>query len=169
MFQRRCFLAGVVESVATNSGAVADEEVFGVYCSILKNAEDVSGLVMKQLLDSILSGLQAEVEATNRDLNDADEHTYMGHKTPLEIYAFLLFWFLTAAEKVKVSDKDTEPAKGKKGKGAKGAGAKASKKVDTKWSWIDQVKPTLALVAKVLLLPLQRIWVPTPQRETFIR
>lgn len=124
---------------------------------------------MKQLLDSILSGLQAEVEATHRDVNDSDEHTFMTHKTPLEIYAFLLFWFLTAAEKVKVSDKDAEPAKGKKGKGGKGAGTKTSKKVDTKWSWIDQVKPTLALVAKVLLLPLQRIWVPTPQRETFIR
>jgi condensin complex subunit 1 len=51
------------------------------------------------MLDSIVSGLQASVEAVNRDLEGDELSADSQHKTPLEMYAFLLQWFSTAAER----------------------------------------------------------------------
>ena len=56
---------------------------------------------MSKLLDSISSGLLAELEATIRDIETGDQKMYMTHKTPLEMHAFLLHSFVTAADKVK--------------------------------------------------------------------
>lgn len=45
------------------------------------------------------TGFTIELEATARD-NDPTDHTaYVDHRTALEMYAFLLQWFVTAAEK----------------------------------------------------------------------
>lgn len=135
---------------------------------------------MIKLLDSVLSGLQAELEATTRDVEQGDQQGYMSHKLPMELYGFLLHWFVSAAERVKQSDDDAPsvPApKARKGRGGK-AGGKASgkttsrttsnKKHDETWSWTDQIPPMLALIGKVLRLQTQRIWTTTAEREAFI-
>jgi condensin complex subunit 1 len=137
----------------------------------------VPGPIMSKLLDSISSGLQAELEATLRDIETGDQQTYIAHKSPLEMYAFLLNWFVTAAEKVKAPEEGDAPpiqAKGRKGKGGKAAAGKAGgraaagKKNDTTWTWQDQIVPTLQLIAKVLKLQSQRLWT-TAERDTFVK
>jgi condensin complex subunit 1 len=133
---------------------------------------------MSKVLDSISSGLFAQVDATLRDVEHEDQQTFMTHKAPLEMYAFLLQWFVIAVEKVKSSNEETPaappPAKSRRGKGGKATTGRtatarggASKQSET-WSWIDQIPNTLALISKVLRLKTQRIWTTTAERDNFI-
>ena len=169
------FVEAAVEAVAESSETITDPEVFDVYRYLLKHPENVHGTIMSKLLDSITSGLQAELDATMRDVEQGDQQGYMSHKTPLEMYAFLLHWFVTAAEKVKASDDDEAPAptaKGRRGRGGKASTRGTSKTISHKksetWTWIDQISPTLALISKVFRLQTQRIWTTTAERDAFI-
>lgn len=132
---------------------------------------------MSKLLDSISSGLQAQLDATIRDVEHEDQQTCLTHKTPLEMYAFLLQWFVSAAEKVKEPDPDapsTPAPKARRGRGGKAAGAgrtgsrsTAAKKSES-WTWADHIPDILALISKVLRLSTQRIWTSSHDRDTFI-
>lgn len=155
-----------------------DPQVFDIYRSLLKCADAVPGAVMSKLLDSISSGLLAQVEATIRDIEqEEDQQTIMKHKTSLEMYAFLLQWFVTVAEKVRASDEEDAPAPapkprrgrgGKAGAGRTATGRGAAKNSET-WTWTDQIPATLTLISKVLRLKTQRIWTTTAERDTFIK
>ncbi|KAK7433641.1 condensin complex non-SMC subunit Cnd1 [Stygiomarasmius scandens] len=169
-------LEEAVEAVAESSDSITNPEIFGTYCSLLKSSESVSGAVMNKLLDSISSGLQSEFESTVLDINAGED--YQRHKMPLEMYAFLLQWFVMAAEKARPLDGEaiSAPApKPKRGRGGRGGGrggrSAASRKEAEQWSWIDQIPATLALVSKGLA-KLQaatlRIWTTSTERETFI-
>lgn len=133
---------------------------------------------MSKLLDSISSGLQAELDSTLRDVETGDQNSYLSHKTPLEMFAFLLSWFVTAAEKVKVSEDDNMPpvaaSKSRRGRGGKTGASRATTsrtagKKGEAWTWEDQIPPTLALISKILTrLQTQRIWTTTAERDTFV-
>lgn len=173
-----CPSAAAVEVVAESSGSITDAEIFDVYRSILKHAGTVPGPIMSKLLDSVSSGLQAELEATLRDIDTGNQQVYMEHKTPLEMYAFLLSWFVTAAESVKTPEEGDAPppAKGRgRGRGGKATAAKTggragAKKGEATWMWQDQMAPTLLLIGKVLQkLQSQRIWTASAEKDTFIK
>ena len=130
---------------------------------------------MSKLLDSISSGFAAQVDATVRDVEQEDQQTFMAHKTPLEMYAFLLQWFVSAAEKVKapIGEEELEttaPTRARKGRGGKISTARtpAAKRREA-WTWIDQIPAALALISKALRLKTQRIWTTTSERDAFIR
>lgn len=164
---------GAVESVAESSDAIREGEIFDVYCSLLKYPDSLPGGVMTKLLDSITSGLAAQLEQTNRDLEGGDQDSIRERKKAIEMYAFLLQWFVSSAEKVKKADEEDVPApaaKPKRGRGrAAGKATNARKTASSAWSWEDQVPATLALISKVLRLSSQRIWITTAERDTFIR
>ncbi|KII87644.1 hypothetical protein PLICRDRAFT_643063 [Plicaturopsis crispa FD-325 SS-3] len=166
-------LEGAVEIIAESSDAITNGEVFDIYRSLLKHADAMPGPLMSKLLDSISSGLLAQTEAALRDEHE-DQQTVAQHKTPLDMYAFLLTWFVTAAEKVKSTAGEDAPApppsRARRGRGGKAVNARtaASKKSTETWSWIDQIPATLALIAKVLRIRTQRIWTTTPERDAFI-
>ncbi|KAJ7219999.1 non-SMC mitotic condensation complex subunit 1-domain-containing protein [Mycena pura] len=168
-------LEGAVEAVAESSESIADPDVFDVYRSLLKSSDAVPGPTMSKLLDSLSSGLQAELDATMRDLDQEAPQVYLAHKTPLEMYAFLLQWFVSAAEKVKQNDTDapgTPAPKAKKARGGKtattGRSARNASSKKAEWSWVDQIPATLNLISKVLRLSTQRIWTTTAEKDTFI-
>ncbi|PPQ70796.1 hypothetical protein CVT24_001077 [Panaeolus cyanescens] len=168
-------LEAAVVAVAESSDVIRAQDVFDAYRFMLKHSEKVPGSVMSKLLDSISSGCLAELESTMRDLDSGDQQAYMSHKTPLEMYAFLLNWFVTAVEKVKASDDDAPPpptGKAKRGRGGKAGatrgGRSAAGKKNDSWTWQDQIVPTLALICKVLRLPSSRIWTTSAERDTFI-
>ncbi|KAJ7650604.1 non-SMC mitotic condensation complex subunit 1-domain-containing protein [Roridomyces roridus] len=158
-------LEGVVEAVAESSDAIREPHVFDVFRRLLKHSDGVPGQTMSKLLDSLSSGLQAELDATVRDLDGEPPQVYLTHKTPLEMYAFLLQWFASAAEKVKESDEPPTP-KPRRGRGGKAAARTRTKK--SEWSWSDQIPPTLSLISKVLRLSTTRIWTTSAERDTFI-
>ncbi|KAF6764466.1 condensin [Ephemerocybe angulata] len=161
-------LEAAVEQIAENSDAIRTLEIFDVYRYLLKHAGSTPGVVMGKLLDSITSGLRAELEATTRDIEVGDPDAYLPHKLPLELYAFLLAWFAVASEKVKSED-DSAPAatttKGRRGRSGKAAGGRA--RTET-WSWQSQIPDTLKLILRVLALPTPRIWTTTVDRNTFL-
>ncbi|KAJ7086035.1 non-SMC mitotic condensation complex subunit 1-domain-containing protein [Mycena belliarum] len=168
-------LEGAVEAVAEQSDAIGDSEVFDVYRSLLKYSDAVPGATMSKLLDSLASGLQAELEATTRDLEQEAPPVYLAHKVTLEMYAFLLQWFVSAAEKVKQADGDgpaTPAPKARKPRGGKaaaaGRSARSANAKKSEWTWFDQIPGTLNLISKVLRLSTSRIWTTTAEKDTFI-
>ena len=166
-------LEPAVDALANSSDSITYPAVFDAYRSLLKHAAALQGTHMTKILDSICSGYQAEVEATARDIDSDDQQTLMAHKIPLEMYAFLLTWFVNAAEKVKASGDDDAPAptaKPKRGRGGKAATSRstARKQASEEWTWSGQIPATLALITKVLKLKTQKIWQTSGEREFFI-
>jgi condensin complex subunit 1 len=139
----------------------------------IRYSETLQGSTMNKLLDSVSSGFLSEYESAVRDLDTGDQELFMSHRTPLEMYAFLLQWFVMAAEKVKSKTDDDEPSapapKPRRGRGGKVAASRTSSKRDTQWTWADQIPATLALISKVLRLKTHRIWTTTPDRDAFIK
>jgi condensin complex subunit 1 len=176
----RTLLATAVAAVARSSDAITDPNIFDIYRSLLKHTAHVPGPLMSKLLDSISSGMLAQVESALTDVETEDQQTCIAHKTSLEMYAFLLQWCVSAVEKVKPEGvgEDEErvvapAAKPRRGRGGKATGRStasrtaAAKQAET-WTWVDQIPPTLALISKVLRLKTQRIWTTTAERDNFI-
>ncbi|KAI8974763.1 non-SMC mitotic condensation complex subunit 1-domain-containing protein [Trametes punicea] len=166
-------LDSAVDALAHSSDNITDPAIFDAYRSLLKYAAFLQGAHMIKILDSISSAYHAQLEATVRDIDEEDQQTFMAHKMPLEMYAFLLHWFVSAAEKVKTSgDDDAPPAsapKTKRGRGTKAATSRSTaRKPPEEWSWQDQIPPTLNLISRVLRVKTQRIWQTSAEREAFI-
>ncbi|KAF5368830.1 hypothetical protein D9758_003038 [Tetrapyrgos nigripes] len=172
-------LEDAVEAVAESSENITTPQTFGIYCSLLKYSDSISGAVMSKLLDSISSGMQSEYETTVADIGRGDD--YQRHKMPLEMYAFLLQWFVRSAEKVRSDDGEGAPAsaapKAKRGRGGRagtgrgGGRSAAAKKQTEQWTWIDQIPATLEMIKKALAklqTATPRLWTTTTERETFI-
>ncbi|KAH9974410.1 non-SMC mitotic condensation complex subunit 1, partial [Lactifluus volemus] len=130
--------------------------LFDILCSFLKCVDAVPGILMNKLLDIIMSGFAAEVDAAAHDIHHEGQQTCAAHKVPME-FAFLLNWSASSVEKVNIPDEDgsaaTVPAKSRKGRGGKATQSRvASKNKAAEWSWKDQIVPILTLIAKVLKL-----------------
>jgi condensin complex subunit 1 len=127
---------------------------------------------MSKLLDSLLSGFAAQAEQTAHDVEHEDAQTTMSHRTPMEIYAFLLQWFVSAAENIREGgDEDVPiaPPKARRGRGGKsGTGRVVSGKKGESWTWTDHIPSTLALISKVLRLKIQRVWTTSAERDVII-
>ncbi len=122
----------------------------------------------------ISSAYLAHVEWATREVDEEDQHTFTARQMPLEMHAFLLSWFVHAAEKGKTAGDDYAPApapipKAKRGRGKATTSRGAAKKPAEEWSWIDQVPATLALISKVLRLNVEKIWQTTVEKDTFIK
>jgi condensin complex subunit 1 len=127
---------------------------------------------MSKLLDLIMSGFAAEVDAAAHDIDHEDQQTCAIHKVPIEMYAFLLNWSAHSAENVPVPDEDAPivaPSKPRRGRGGKAAQPRAAaKNRAVEWSWKDQIVPVLTLISKVLKLKTSKIWTVSGERDTFI-
>ncbi|KAJ3479305.1 hypothetical protein NLI96_g9147 [Meripilus lineatus] len=166
-------LEKAVEALADSSDAITQPHIFDAYRSLLKYSESLQGTTMSKLLDSITSAFQSHIDQTLSDVEQEDQQVFMSHKVPLEMYAFLLHWFVLAAEKVKASgDEDVPvapPSRSKKGRGGKaGTSRSVSAKKQEGWTWINQIPNTLAVISKALRIKTQRIWTTTPERDAFI-
>ena len=94
----------------------------------------------------------------------------MEHKTPLEMYAFLFSWFVTAAEGVKTPEEGDARGRGGKATATKAGGRAGAKMGEATWTWQDQMPPTLFLIGRVLQkLQSQRIWTASAEKDTFIK
>lgn len=168
------FVTEAVSAIAESSEAVTSQDTFDILRSFLKHAAAVPGILMNKLLDVIMSGFAAEVDAAAHDVDHEDQQTCAVHKVPIEMYAFLLNWSARSAEKVNVSDEDAlpataAPAKPRRGRGGKVAQPRAAAKNKApEWSWKDQIVPILTLISKVLKLKTSKIWTVSGERDTFI-
>jgi len=172
-------LVGVVETVAESSENIANLATFDTYRSLLKHHSHLKGPVMNKMLDSISSGLATQVDAATHDIESEDQQTAMSHRLPLEMYCFLLQWFVSVASEGKLAEGEDPisvppPTKGRRGRGGKAGTGKAtggrgqSKKAAEHWAWADQIPAILALVSRTLRLKTKRLWTSTSDLDTFI-
>ncbi|KAI9508585.1 non-SMC mitotic condensation complex subunit 1-domain-containing protein [Russula earlei] len=168
----RPFLSEAVSAIAQSSEAVTSSDTFDILRSFLKYAGAVPGILMSKLVDVIMSGFSAEVDAAIHAIDHEDQQTCAVHKVPIEMYAFLLNWSARSAEKVTVSNEDAPviaPAKPRRGRGGKAAQPRAiAKNRAPEWSWKDHIVPVLTLISKVLKLKTSKIWTVSGERDTFI-
>jgi len=172
-------LVGVVETVAESSENIANPATFDTYRSLLKHHLHLKGSVINKMLDSISSGLATQVDAAMHDIESEDQQTAMSHRLPLEMYCFLLQWFVSIANEGKPAEGDDAisvplPTKGRRGRGGKAGTGKVtggrgqSKKAAEQWSWADQIPAILALVSRTLRLKTKRVWTSTSDLDAFI-
>ncbi|EIW78221.1 hypothetical protein CONPUDRAFT_138601 [Coniophora puteana RWD-64-598 SS2] len=167
-------LQEAVGAVAASSDAITDPQTFDIFRSILKYADEVPGMYMNKLLDAVTSGFAAELDSTIRDVEHEEQEVFIAHKMPLEMYAFLINWFVIAADKVKASEDEPAPAptRARRGRGGKAGTSRAvaAKKIAVEtWSWADHVEGVLKLMSRALAkLKTHRIWLTTPEREALV-
>ena len=117
-----------IEALANSPESITDPSVFDVYRSYLKCEKfwccvrsqvltyshrysgSLNAGVMNKLHDSVSSMMSVEIEAAARDMDSDDHHVLTAHKTPLEMYAFLINWISSAAEAVKTSGEEDATA-----------------------------------------------------------
>jgi hypothetical protein len=137
--RRTDIIPEAVSAIAESSEAVTSPDTFDILRSFLKYASAVPAILMSKLLDLIMSGFAAEVDAAAHDIDHEDQQTCAIHKVPIEMYAFLLNWSALAAEKVTVSDEDAPavaPSRPRRGRGGKAAQPRAAAKNRApEWSW----------------------------------
>ena len=166
-------LSSAIESVTGDPDSLlhSSPTTFDIFRSILKHADtaQVSGQVMTKLLDAITSGLSHHCQLVQTIIASQgfgeDMDAPMVHKQPLEVWAFLLQWFVLAADKHSGRSTDTAPARGRGGKPKKGANTTASRQI---FSWPDHIPTVLTTAQRALRLPTSRIWRTTSEREAFV-
>lgn len=179
-------------SLASTSDAIShpgSPSTFAIFRSALKHADALPPSTLPKILDSLLSAMSSELDATvrnlnlnhppqdpyaDRDDNDVDRSVIDAHKTALEMYAFLILWLVGVGEKVRAVDEEgavpstTKARKTSKGSTAAKATAKSKKKSNS-WTWADQIPSVLSLLGRVLkLLPSAKVWTSTADRDSFI-
>ncbi|KAF2835053.1 hypothetical protein M501DRAFT_999605 [Patellaria atrata CBS 101060] len=156
----------VVDAIAESPDAVTRSSNFDTLQFLLKCAMLIPPSALSKILDLIVSGLSAEADAANADLEADEQDTIAHHKQLLEVFGFLLQWVIAAVETRAAEKSATAPAG--RGRGGKGAKAKGSKDKDTNWNSSAQLQTALDVMSKVLKLKLAKVFVTTSERDTFI-
>ncbi|EPQ26618.1 uncharacterized protein PFL1_05939 [Pseudozyma flocculosa PF-1] len=187
--QQLATLDAAVDTITASSGNITNLETFDLFRSYLKHFATLSPNACHKLLDAILSGMTNALEDAQRELDGDDPNAYAGHAQPLEMYAFLLQWFVAVAEKhsggrqeagaaaaaaaAASASSGAAAASGSKG-GRRGGGAKAnasskstSGKADA-WAWSNSIPPVLALMSKALRVRSERMWTVTAARDSYV-
>ena len=63
-------------------------------------------LNVNELIVFTIIGLQGECTKMSNDLDADDEDTYSEHRIALEMYGFLLYWYIATAEDTSASKSD---------------------------------------------------------------
>jgi len=121
---------------------------------------------LSKIFDLVMSGMAAEADAINHDLENPDEQeALVHHKSLLEIYGFLMQWTMACVE-TKAAEKSSSASMSRaRGKGAK---SKASKEKEDHWDSAAQLQSALDVMSKVMKLKLGKIFLTTSERDTFV-
>ncbi|KAG0643467.1 armadillo-type protein [Tuber brumale] len=157
-------LEPIIDSIAINPDAIARPSNFDSLQCLLKYFHTIPTQAIGKVLDLIASGLSAEADIVNQDIEGEEQDTFKDHRELLEMYGFLLRWAVTALES-RAADKATTAAApvGRKGKG-KGKAAAAG----GSWDSTTHLIVALETMCKVLKLKLIRVFVTTSERDTFV-
>ncbi|KAI0381196.1 condensin component [Hypomontagnella monticulosa] len=159
----------IVDAVAENPDAIMRSAYFDSLQFLLKYTQFLPTHALSKIFDLIMSGLAAEADAINHDLENPDEQEMIAHhKSLLEIYAFLLQWTIACVETKAAEKSSTAPVSRARGKGAKSKAAAAGKDKDGSWDSAAQLQSALDIMSKVLKLKLGKIFLTTSERDTFI-
>ena len=121
---------------------------------------------LSKIFDLVISGLSAEADIINSDLETDEQETITHHKQLLEIFGFLLQWTIAAVE-TKASEKSTA-APAARGRGKAGKAKSSPKDKDSNWDSSPQLQTALDTMCKVLKLKLSKIFLTTSERDAFV-
>lgn len=159
-------LSSAIDSVVGDPESIVNSSptTFDVFRSILKYADSpkVSANILTKTLDQISSSL-ANHTVVVCEMGYDDMDAPLIHKTPLEMWAFLLQWFVVVAEKG--AGKGDESRTTTKTKGAK---SKKGSAASTTFTWSDYIPHVLSTMVKALRVPTQRIWRSSSERDSFV-
>lgn len=114
----------------------------------------------------IVSGFAQEAEAAHQDVEADEQETIPHHRQQLEMYGFLLQWFVQATENA-AAEKSASAAPKPKGKATKAKAAAGANK--NTWDSSAQLLSALDTMTKVLRLKLQRIFPTNSERDSFVQ
>ncbi|WVQ93873.1 hypothetical protein IAU59_000951 [Kwoniella sp. CBS 9459] len=177
-------LSSAIESVAHDPESIVHSQpsTFDVFRSILKYSDspNVTGPILTKLLDVIVSGLVNHSNGVMSLVGGAqgfaagggemDMDAPMVHKQPLEMWAFLLQWFVSCAERgAGKSSSDAAAATTTTGRGKKKT-TKSNAGTSSTYSfvWADHLPLVLSTMHKTLRIPSSRLWRTSSEREAFI-
>ncbi|KAH7327737.1 armadillo-type protein [Stachybotrys elegans] len=153
----------IVDAVADNPDAIMRASNIDSLQFLLKYATYLPTHALSKIFDLVMSGLSAEADAVNNDIDSPDEQDAMPHhKQLLEIYGFLLQWTIAAVETKAAEKSSAAPAARGRGKAKKPAAK------DDVWDSASQLQAALDVMSKVLKLKLSKIFLTTSERDTFI-
>ncbi|KAL8375872.1 hypothetical protein RB595_007142 [Gaeumannomyces hyphopodioides] len=158
----------IVDAVANNPEAITRSAHFDSLQFLLKYTAFLPAHSLSKIFDLITSGLAAEADAVANDIESDEQDLVAHHKQLLEIYSFLLQWTISCVETKAAEKSSTAPAvrRGAKPKGKKATAAAADQ--DGSWDSAMQLQTALDTMCKVLRLKLSKIFLTTPERDTFI-
>ncbi|ROT37807.1 condensin complex component cnd1 [Sodiomyces alkalinus F11] len=155
----------IVDAVADNPEAITRPSAMDSLQFLLKHASYLPTHALSKLFDLVMSGLSAEADAINADLETPDDHeTLSHHKQLLEIYGFLLQWTISAVETKAAEKSSAQPVTRGRGKPKKNA----PKGQEATWDSSAQLQSALDIMVKVLRIKLSKIFLTTSERDTFI-
>ncbi|KAG0090671.1 Condensin complex subunit [Podila epicladia] len=159
----------IVDSLQDASGNITDDNLFDQIRSFIKHFNTLQKKTATKVWDIVLSGFNAELQVTAQDLDFNDQDAYLQHRTPLEMYGFLIYWIISITEQKATSRAATMDKSGKavraKGSRAKNDGDDSEQGVST---WTAEKQRALDLMCKCLGLHLSKIWTATHEKESFI-
>lgn len=153
---------------STNSNSSRVQEPISELFVQSRSIQSLPTHALSKIFDLIMSGLAAEADAINHDLENPDEQDIIAHhKMLLEVYGFLLQWAIACVE-IKAAEKSSSASVARaRGKGAKSRTALAKDK-ESAWDSAAQLQTALDVMSKVLKLKLGKIFLTTSERDTFI-
>ncbi|KAI1371597.1 condensin component [Hypoxylon crocopeplum] len=159
----------IIDAVAGNPDAIMRSAYFDSLQFLLKYTQFLPTHALSKIFDLIMSGLAAEADIINHDLENPDEQEMIAHhKSLLEIYGYLLQWTIACVETKAAEKSSSAPMSRARGKGAKSKAAAASKDKDGSWDSAAQLQSALDVMSKVLKLKLGKIFLTTSERDNFI-
>ncbi|WWC57912.1 uncharacterized protein I303_100447 [Kwoniella dejecticola CBS 10117] len=169
-------LSTAIESIVHDPDSIVHQQAstFDVFQSILKYSDspNINGPILTKLLDVILSSLTSHANGVvtlvgSQGFSAEDMDAPMVHKQPLEMWSFLLQWFISSAERGAGKSSDGSSATTTTAKGKKKTTAKNNTS-SSGFVWVDQLPFVLSTIHKVLRIPTSRIWRTSSEKESFI-
>ncbi|VUC24391.1 unnamed protein product [Clonostachys rosea] len=153
----------IVDAVAEDPDAIMHASNMDSLQFLLKFAAFLPTHALSKVFDLIMSGLSAEADTANSDMESAEKGNILSHhKMLLEIFGFLLQWTIAAVETKAAEKFSTAPAARGRGKAKKGAAK------ENTWDSTAQLQSALDIMCKVMKLKLTSIFLTTSERDTFI-
>ncbi|KAE8221852.1 hypothetical protein CF319_g4858 [Tilletia indica] len=169
--QQSATLDQTIDTLAASTDEIVSTDTFDALRSFLKHFTALSPSTALKLIDLISSAFSSALDAAAREFDSHDPGAYASHAPVLERYAFLLQWFVLAAER----KGNTPSAEGGaalavrgrgKGRGrAKAGGASSNKDA---FQWQEHIPSILSTMLKALRVRSERMWTVTASRDAYV-
>lgn len=153
------YLNDIVDKIEVASDTIAEPLVFDKIRSFIKNFDHVKPKFLARLLDIVLSAFRHEVKATADDIEANEKETFATHKTVLEMYGFIVHWYL-----ITIEDKASSMA----GKSKRSNKNKTQDDDINNWDWTPQKLKSFELIAFMLEKGISKIWHLNPERDLLL-